>query len=179
MRYFTFLLLFSLCLSVLAQKKMTIRNSETGDEMTITVPDGLVITSGIEGEDGDFFVTDTLYSDNGEPCIVSTVACDNVKRDLLVSADGLYNLALQYQAEGKFIEMGIALYQSWLMGSMDEVDALISQHEDVKKALAFMIFPSDTPRYTICVSMDKTGMPIAGKLISNTVNKLAEYLNKH
>jgi len=27
MRYFTFLLLFSLCLSVFAQKKMTIRNS--------------------------------------------------------------------------------------------------------------------------------------------------------
>lgn len=40
-------------------------------------------------------------------------------------------------------------------------------------------FPSDNPRYTICVSMDKTGMPMAGKLISNTVNKLAEYLNKH
>ena len=33
---------------------MTIRNSETGEEMTITVPEGLVITSGIEGEDGDF-----------------------------------------------------------------------------------------------------------------------------
>lgn len=140
MRCFTFLLLFSLCLSVLAQKKMTIRNSETGEEMTITVPDGLVITSGIEGGDGDFVVTDTLYADNGEPCIVDTVACDNVERDLLVSADGLYNLALQYQAEGKFIEMGIALYQSWLMGSIDEVDAFISQHEDVKKALAFMIF---------------------------------------
>ena len=40
-------------------------------------------------------------------------------------------------------------------------------------------FPSENPKYTICVSMDKTGMPIAGKLISNTVNKLAEYLNKH
>lgn len=40
-------------------------------------------------------------------------------------------------------------------------------------------FPSDNPKYTICVSMDKTGMPIAGKFISNTVNKLAEYLNKH
>lgn len=139
MRYFTFLLLFSLCLFVLAQKKMTIRNSETGDEMTITVPDGLVITSGIEGEDGDFVVTDTLYSDNSESCIVDTVAYDTVETDFLVSADGLYNLALQYQAEGKFIEMGIALYQSWLMGSMDEVDAFISQHEDVKKALAFMI----------------------------------------
>ena len=140
MRYFTFLLLFSLCLSVFAQKKMTIRNSETGEEMTITVPDGLVITSGIEGEDRDFVVTDTLYADNGEPCIVDTVAYDTVESDLLVSADGLYNLALQYQAGGKFIEMGIALYQSWLMGYMDEVDAFISQHEDVKKALAFMIF---------------------------------------
>lgn len=140
MRYFTFLLLFSLCLSVFAQKKMTIRNSETGEEMTITVSDGLVITSGIEGEDRDFVVTDTLYADNGEPCIVDTVAYDTVESDLLVSADGLYNLALQYQAGGKFIEMGIALYQSWLMGYMDEVDAFISQHEDVKKALAFMIF---------------------------------------
>ena len=141
MRCFTFFLLFFLCLSVLAQKKMTIRNSETGEEMTITVPDGLVITSGIEGEDGDgdFVVTDTLYSDNSESCIVDTVACDNVETDFLVSADGLYNLALQYQAEGKFIEMGIALYQSWLMGSMDEVDAFISQHEDVKKALAFSL----------------------------------------
>lgn len=140
MRYFTFLLLFSLCLSVFAQKKMTIRNSETGEEMTITVPDGLVITSGIEGEDGDFVVTDTLYADNGEPCIVDTVACDTVESDFLVSADGLYNLAQQYQAGGKYIEMVIALYQSWLMGSMDEVDTFISQHEDVKQALAFMIF---------------------------------------
>ena len=140
MRYYTFLLLFSLCLSVFAQKKMTIRNSDTGEEMTITVPDGLVITSGIEGEDGDFIVTDTLYADNGEPCIVDTVACDTVEADFLVSADGLYNLAQQYQSEGKYIEMVIALYQSWLMGSMDEVDAFISQHEDVKKALAFMIF---------------------------------------
>ena len=48
MRYFTFLLLFSLGLSVFAQKKMTIRNSETGEEMTITIPDGLVITVKME-----------------------------------------------------------------------------------------------------------------------------------
>ena len=108
--------------------------------MTITVPDGLVITSGIEGEDGDFVVTDTIYADNGEPCIVDTVACDTVETDFLVSADGLYNLAQQYQSEGKYIEMVMALYQSWLMGSMDEVDTFIRQHEDVKKALAFMIF---------------------------------------
>lgn len=40
-------------------------------------------------------------------------------------------------------------------------------------------FPSDNLKYTICVSMDKTVMPKAGKFISNTVNKLAEYLNKH
>lgn len=140
MRYFTILHLFSLGLSVFAQKKMTIHNSETSEEMTITVPDGLVITSGIEGEDGDFVVTDTIYADNGEPCIVDTVACDTVESDLPVSADGLYNLAQQYQSEGKYIEMVMALYQSWLMGSMDEVDTFIRQHEDVKKALAFMIF---------------------------------------
>lgn len=40
-------------------------------------------------------------------------------------------------------------------------------------------FPSDNPKYTICVSIDKEGLPAAGKLISNTVNKLAEYLIKH
>lgn len=40
-------------------------------------------------------------------------------------------------------------------------------------------FPSDNPKYTICVSMDKNGLPIVGALISNTVNKLAEYLVKH
>ena len=95
MRYYTFLLLFSLCLSVFAQKKMTIRNSDTGEEMTITVPDGLVIKSGIEGEDGDFIVTDTLYADNGEPCFVDTVVCDTVEADFFVSADGLSNKWLQ------------------------------------------------------------------------------------
>lgn len=40
-------------------------------------------------------------------------------------------------------------------------------------------FPSDNPRYTICVTIDKEGMPTYGGQISNTVNKLAEYLNKH
>lgn len=40
-------------------------------------------------------------------------------------------------------------------------------------------FPSDNPRYTICVTMDKKVGPTRGKNISNTVNKLAEYLNKH
>lgn len=40
-------------------------------------------------------------------------------------------------------------------------------------------FPSDNPKYTICVSMDKNGLPLAGALICNTVNKLAEYLAKH
>lgn len=40
-------------------------------------------------------------------------------------------------------------------------------------------FPSDNPRYTICVTMDKEAMPTSGRQICNTVNKLAEYLNKH
>ncbi len=78
MRYFTFLLLFSLCLSVFAQKKMTIRNSETGDEMTITVPDGLVITSGIEGEDADFVVIaapTNVYSTNHIDVAMSKRTC--------------------------------------------------------------------------------------------------------
>lgn len=40
-------------------------------------------------------------------------------------------------------------------------------------------FPSDEPQYTICVTMDKVESPIGSKYISNTVNKLAKYLNTH
>lgn len=40
-------------------------------------------------------------------------------------------------------------------------------------------FPSDNPRYTICVSMDTGRMPADGEFISNTVNNLAEYLDSH
>ncbi|MBQ0058003.1 MAG: hypothetical protein KBT20_10150 [Bacteroidales bacterium] len=40
-------------------------------------------------------------------------------------------------------------------------------------------FPSDDPRYTICVSMDTERMSADGKVISNTVNRLAEYLDEH
>ena len=40
-------------------------------------------------------------------------------------------------------------------------------------------FPSKNPRYTICVSMDKEGLPLSGALIRNTVNGVAEYLNEH
>lgn len=39
--------------------------------------------------------------------------------------------------------------------------------------------PSDKPRYTICVVMDRKGMESSGKTISYTVNTLAEYLNRH
>lgn len=39
-------------------------------------------------------------------------------------------------------------------------------------------FPSDNPKYTICVSMDKEEYATFGKMISNTVNKIAEYLYK-
>ena len=40
-------------------------------------------------------------------------------------------------------------------------------------------FPSNDPKYTICVSMDKEEYATFGKMISNTVNKTAEYLIKH
>lgn len=39
--------------------------------------------------------------------------------------------------------------------------------------------PSNDPRYTISVVMDKKGNPCSGRAVSYTVNKLAEYLNKH
>jgi len=40
-------------------------------------------------------------------------------------------------------------------------------------------FPTEQPKYTFCVVMDKKGSPAYGKLLGYTVNKLAEYLNKH
>lgn len=40
-------------------------------------------------------------------------------------------------------------------------------------------FPSDNPRYTICVTMETKDTTSDGKNISETVNKLSEYLNKH
>lgn len=39
-------------------------------------------------------------------------------------------------------------------------------------------FPSDNPRYVICVTMNKNNIKCFGKNISNTVNKLAEFLNR-
>lgn len=38
--------------------------------------------------------------------------------------------------------------------------------------------PSDSPKYTICVTMDSQNNEISGKNISSIVNELAEYLNK-
>lgn len=40
-------------------------------------------------------------------------------------------------------------------------------------------FPSDNPRYTICVTMDTKNPIFSGRNISKTVNELSEYLNKH
>ena len=40
-------------------------------------------------------------------------------------------------------------------------------------------FPSNCPRYTICVTMDNEGGTLPSKSISRTVNRLAEYLTKY
>ena len=76
--------------------------------MTITVPDGLVITSGYENEDGDMVVCDTIYADYDE-CVEDTVACDTVYVDELQSGDNTFALAQQYKTEGKYFETVIAL----------------------------------------------------------------------
>ena len=39
--------------------------------------------------------------------------------------------------------------------------------------------PSDSPKYTICVTMDSKHNELSGKNISPIVNELAEYLNRH
>lgn len=40
-------------------------------------------------------------------------------------------------------------------------------------------FPADNPQYTICVTMENEGLPLSGRTISKTVNKLTEYLYKY
>ncbi len=39
--------------------------------------------------------------------------------------------------------------------------------------------PSDSPKYTICVTMDSKHNELSGKNISPIVNELTEYLNRH
>lgn len=153
MRLLVLAILSVLSLSILAQKQMTIRNSETGEEMTITVPDGLVITSGYENEDGEMVVCDTIYADYDE-CFDDTIACDTVYVDELQSGDNTFALAQQYRTEGKYFETVIALYQSWLMGKQDEVDSFIGEHEDVQKALAFVMFWEDEPQTDVKTKLD-------------------------
>lgn len=140
-------------LTIFAQKQMTIRNSETGEEMTITVPDGLVITSGYENEEGDMVVYDTIYADYNESFDASIV-CDTVYVDELQFGDNTFALAQQYRTEGKYFETVIALYQSWLMGKQDEVDSFIGEHEDVQKAMSFMMFWEDGPQTDIKSKLD-------------------------
>lgn len=153
MRLLVLAILSVVSLSIFAQKQMTIRNSETGEEMTITVPDGLVITSGYENEDGDMVVCDTIYADYDE-CVEDTVACDTVFVDELQSGDNTFALAQQYRTEGKYFETAIALYQSWLMGKQDEVDSFIGENEDVQKALAFVMFWEDEPQTDVKTKLD-------------------------
>ena len=75
MKYFLLFILNSLWLPVIAQKQLTIVNSETGEEMTITVPDGLVITSSDQDENDELAVVDTIYADNGasNACVADTI----------------------------------------------------------------------------------------------------------
>lgn len=78
MRYFTFLLLFPLCFSVFAQKKMTIRNSETGEEMSLTVPDGLRITTICQEENEELAVVDTAYT--AYACVADTIDAEALNK---------------------------------------------------------------------------------------------------
>ena len=75
MKYFLLFILNCLWLPAIAQKQLTIVNSETGEEMTITVPDGLVITSSDQEENDELAVVDTIYADNGasNTCVADTI----------------------------------------------------------------------------------------------------------
>ena len=60
MKYFLLFILNCLWLPVIAQKQLTIVNSETGEETTVAVPDGLVITSSDHEENDELAVIDYL-----------------------------------------------------------------------------------------------------------------------
>lgn len=80
MKYFLLFILNCLWLTVIAQKQLTIVNSETGEEMTITVPDGLVITSGDREETDGLVVVDTIYADNDtcNNCVTDTIDTESL-----------------------------------------------------------------------------------------------------
>lgn len=65
-------------------------------------------------------------------------------------------------------------------GNAEESDRFYN--DDKTRTYSQVIFsgylPSDNPRYAICVTMDKKGGECSGKDISNSVNKIAEYLSK-
>ena len=141
MKYFLLFILSCLWLPVIAQKQLTIVNSETGEETTITVPDGLVITTGYEDGNEDMVVTDTLYADDYiDANMMDSVACDTAALIPFISADDVFSLAKKYRDEGRTIEMVLSLYQSWLLGNMDVIDTYIAEHKDVQNALSFMMY---------------------------------------
>lgn len=135
-----FLTLF--CVMASAQNKMSLVNLGIEEDIRIIVPNKSNITSGYEKE-GELVITDTIYAD--DYCFIDTAEYNVVEVESLISCDSLYRLANRYRSVGKYFEMVISLYQSWLMNNMDEVDAFINQHEDVKMALSFMIFKDNLP----------------------------------
>lgn len=147
MRTFIFVILTSLSLSVFAQKHITITDTKTGEAVAISVPDGLVVTSGFEDEQGEYIATDTVYADyEYDDCAVDTVECDTAAMEPLISAEKAFSLAKEYKAQGRSFEMIHALYQSWLLGNMDKVDIYISESTEIQKALSFLMFFDDVPK---------------------------------
>lgn len=117
MRTIILTILYSLTLSVFAQSQMTITISNSND-------------------------FDIEYED----CVVDTVECDTVAMESLISADTAFSLAKDYEAQGRSIEMVLALYQSWLLGNMDQVDSYISENKEIQKALSFLMFFDNVPK---------------------------------
>lgn len=116
MRTIILTILYSLTLSVYAQSQTTITISSSND-----------------------------FNVEYEDCAVDTVECDTVAMESLISADTAFSLAKQYESQGKSIEMVLALYQSWLLGNMEQVDSYISGNKEIQKALSFMMFFDNVP----------------------------------
>lgn len=78
MRTFTLFISLLLCLGAFAQKQVAIRNAETGEEMSLTVADGIVITTSYQEGNDELALADTVYVDNA--CVADTIDAEALNK---------------------------------------------------------------------------------------------------
>lgn len=112
----------------------------------LTILSSLTFSGFVHGQTTISISDNNDFNIEFEDCAVDTVECDTVAMESLISADTAFSLAKDYEAQGRSIEMVLALYQSWLLGNMDQVDSYISENKEIQKALSFLMFFDNVPK---------------------------------